>query len=154
MQVQLNLIEKLSRFFTCENEVLLNLALGLYKNLAYDELAKEKIEKNGLIPKFIELLHGTNRFNAIVILYLLSISEQLRPLFAYTDLMELVIQLITNFPEKIIGKELIALAINLAMNKRIAENVSPEDLHGLADRALRNEDSNLLKFCKNIWKSS
>lgn len=105
--------------------MLLNLALGLYKNLAYDEIAKEKIEKNGLIPKFIELLHGTNRFNAIVILYLLSISEQLRPLFAYTDLMELVIQLITNFPEKIIGKELIALAINLAMNKRIAENVSP-----------------------------
>lgn len=24
----------------------------------------------------------------------------------------------------------------------------------MTDRAIRNEDSNLLKFCKNIWKNS
>lgn len=98
--------------------MLLDLALGLYKNLSFDDVAKERIEKNGLIPKFIELLHGSNRFNAIAILYILSINEQIRFTLAYTDLMDLAIQLITHFPEKIIGQELIALAINLSCNKR------------------------------------
>lgn len=51
----------------------MQLALGVYKNLAFDPIARTRMEKAGLIPKFIEMLHTTSRFTAIVILYLLSI---------------------------------------------------------------------------------
>lgn len=98
MQIELNVIEKLVRFFSCDNEVLMQLALGVYKNLCFDPLARNRIEKAGLIPKFIELLHSSSRFAAIVILYLLSIDESIRYTLAYTELMGLVVQLIMHFP--------------------------------------------------------
>ena len=96
--IELNVIEKLVRFFSCDNEVLMQLALGVYKNLCFDPLARNRIEKAGLIPKFIELLHSSSRFAAIVILYLLSIDESIRYTLAYTELMGLVVQLIMHFP--------------------------------------------------------
>lgn len=91
-------MEKLIRFFSCDNEVLLQLALGVYKNLCFDQTARGRIEKAGLIPKFIELLRSPSRFAAIVILYLLSIDDSIRYTLAYTELMGLVIQLIMHFP--------------------------------------------------------
>lgn len=102
----------------------MQLALGLYKNLCFDPVARNRIEKVGLIPKFIELLHSSSRFAAIVILYLLSIDESIRFTLAYTELMGLVVQLIMHFPEKIVGQELVALAINLGANKRNVEHIT------------------------------
>jgi hypothetical protein len=92
------------RFFSCDNEVLMQLALGIYKNLCFDQGARELILKAGLVPKFIELLHGSSRFPAIVILYLLSIDESVRNTLAFTELMGLVIKLIMHFPEKVVGQ--------------------------------------------------
>lgn len=47
-----------------------------------------------------------------------------------------------------------ALAINLGANKRNVEHVTEEELHGLVDRAIRCEDTKLLKFCRNILQNS
>ena len=52
------------------------------------------------------------------------------------------------------GQELVALAINLGSNKRNVEHITEEELHGLVDRALRCEDTKLLKFCRNILQNS
>jgi hypothetical protein len=53
-----------------------------------------------------------------------------------------------------VGQELVALAINLGSNKRNVEHITEEELHGLVDRALRCEDTKLLKFCRNILQNS
>ncbi|KAL4495141.1 hypothetical protein ABPG72_007248 [Tetrahymena utriculariae] len=145
------IVEKLGRFFSCQNNLLLKLSSGLLKNVAFDKSAREQIEKENYIPKIIDLLKVPNfRFDSLVLLYILSFDDKIRNTFAYTDCMPLVIKLITHFPEQLVGKELVALAINLAANQKNADLVSEEDLSVVIDRALKNVDINLFKFIKNI----
>jgi len=87
---------------------------------------------------------------AIVILYLLSIDEKVRFTFAYTQCMNIIIKLIIHFPEPLVGKELISLAINLAANKRNAEILSEDEIRIVCERALEKTDILLFKFIKNI----
>lgn len=63
-----------------------------------------------------------------MILYLLTLDEKLRFTFAYTDCMGLLIKLMLHFPEPLLGKELIALAVNLSLNQRNADLVTEEEL--------------------------
>ena len=42
--------------------------------------------------------------------------------------MNLIIKLILHFPEPVLGKELIALAINLSLNQRNADLVTEEEI--------------------------
>jgi len=60
--------------------------------------------------------------------------------------------LIINFPEPKIGKELIALAINLAASKENSNLIMTEELQGVIDRAKQNfkEDTLIFKFIKTI----
>jgi len=125
-------VEKLGRFFTCQNNLLLQLASGVLKNVSFDKTAREQIEKDLLkVPNF--------RFVSLVLLYMLSLDDKIRNTFAYSDCMTLVrkndklylvllsqafwwlcfiifkvIKLIAHFPEQLVGKELVSLAINLA----------------------------------------
>ena len=48
------------------------------------------------------------------------------------------------------GKELIALATNLATNKRNADMLSEEEFHKVIDRAMKYNDVLLFKFIKNM----
>jgi len=133
-------VEKLGRFFTCQNNLLLQLASGVLKNVSFDKTAREQIEKENYIPKIIDLLKVPNfRFVSLVLLYMLSLDDKIRNTFAYSDCMTLVrkndklylvllpqafwwlcfyifkvIKLIAHFPEQLVGKELVSLAINLA----------------------------------------
>lgn len=65
---------------------------------------------------------------AINILYLLTIDERIRVTFSYTDCMSLIVKLIVHFPEPIVGKELVAIGINLSANKKNAEKTTEEEL--------------------------
>lgn len=79
---------------------MLQLSLGLIKNLCFDKTIREQAEQAGFIPKIVELLNVPNfRFVAIVLLYLLSLDEKIRITFAFTEYMDLLIKLIVNFPE-------------------------------------------------------
>lgn len=49
---------------------------------------------------------------------------------------------------------MLGLAINLAANERNVEHLMPEDFAKLMDKAIRSEDPTLLKFCKNVIRSS
>lgn len=97
-------MDKLERFFTCENDILLNFSLLIYFNLAFDKIARESIEKASLIPKFVHLLaqDSANRMTALNILYLLSSDSGIRYTLAYTNCMDYVIKLIL-FPNSKIG---------------------------------------------------
>ncbi len=55
-----------------------------------------------------------------------------------------------HFPEPQIGKELMALAINLAANSRNAELLSDEEVKVVVDRAFKHGDISLFKFIKNL----
>lgn len=110
----------MERFFTCENDILLNFALLVYYNLAFDKLGREVIERCSLIPKFVNLLaqDSANRMTALNILYLLSTDPGIRYTLAYTNCMDYVLKLILFPHPNIGGVELLALAINLSANER------------------------------------
>jgi hypothetical protein len=127
MQLGVGLVDKLERFFTCDNEILLNFALMVYYNLSFDKGARESIERARLIPKFVHLLaqDSPNRMTALNILYLLSTDAGVRYTLAYTNCMDYVVKLVL-FPHPNIGAvELLALAINLAANERNVEHLMP-----------------------------
>ena len=74
IQLAVGLVDKLERFFTCDNEILLNFSLMVYYNLAFDKGARQAMENARLIPKFVHLLaqDSPNRMTALNIIYLLS----------------------------------------------------------------------------------
>lgn len=73
---------------------------------------------------------------SINILYLLTIDDRIRVTFSYTECLTLIIKLITLFPEPQVGKELMAIGINLTASKKNAEKATEEELQKIIDRAL------------------
>lgn len=85
--LELNLVEKLNRFFTCNNVTLLKLTLGIMKNICFNKDIRKAITTAGYIPKIVPLLNNTNfRFISIVLLYELSIDKENRDYFAYDEM--------------------------------------------------------------------
>jgi Kinesin-associated protein (KAP) len=70
-----------------------------------------------------------------------SIDDRCKGLFAYTEAVPIVMQLILNFPQKLLAKELAALAINMSLNAKNAEMMaSQRGLQHLVDRVLQTSD--------------
>ncbi|CAD8046467.1 unnamed protein product [Paramecium sonneborni] len=153
--VEENCIRKLKRFFSADNNVLLQLSLGLIKNLCFDSEARSQIEQNGFIPDIVKLLKIPNyRFVSIVLLYLLTLDDKLRLTFGFTECMTLVVKLMLHFPEPIIGKELIALATNLSTSSRNVDHITEQEFQQIVQRALTNGDTLLFRFIKGIIENS
>mmetsp|Transcript_17910 Transcript_17910/g.12880 ORF Transcript_17910/g.12880 Transcript_17910/m.12880 type:complete len:107 (+) Transcript_17910:828-1148(+) len=105
-----------------------------------------------MIPKLVEILKAPG-FRALIlkILYHLSLEDKAKATFTYTECIPLVYQLIIHCPEPIVGKELVALAVNLATNSRNAERFAQEEqLVELIKRATKFQDTILFKVCRNI----
>jgi len=81
----------------------------------------------GMIPKLVEILKAPG-FRALIlkILYHLSQEDKLKATFTYTECIPLCFQLVIHCPEPIVGKELIALCVNLTTNGRNAEIMAQE----------------------------
>jgi hypothetical protein len=131
---------------------LLQIALRLLFNLSFDEEGRNQINDQGLIPKLVEILKAPG-YRALILklLYHLSQEDKLKATFTYTECIPLVYQLIIHCPEDIVGKELIALAVNLTTNPRNAEIIAQDDQHELLiERAFKCRDTLLFKVCRNI----
>jgi len=132
--------------------LLLQIALRLLFNLSFDEEIRLQINEQGMIPKLVEILKAPG-FRALIlkILYHLSLEDKAKATFTYTECIPLVYQLIIHCPEPIVGKELVALAVNLATNSRNAERFAQEEqLVELIKRATKFQDTILFKVCRNI----
>ena len=95
-----------------------------------------------MIPKIVELLKVAQYRSILLrIMYHLSSDDKIKNTFAYTSCIPLVYQLIIHFPNPIVGKELMALAINLTTDGKCAEIMSMNDqLNALITRAFNNMD--------------
>ncbi len=80
---------------------------------------------NSLIPRLASLLkRAPFRATTLRLLYHLSIDDRYKSYFTYTDAIPLVMQLVINFPQPKLPKELVALAINLSLCGRNAEQMT------------------------------
>jgi len=154
--IEEGLIDRMPRFFKQSNEPLMHLALRLLINLSFDKKAKQLIISKGILPLIVDLLnHNQLRLLVLIELYLLSTESSLRSAFALTECPKLIYKLIIHFPEPIVGRELIALGINLAANTRCANIFTEDDqLDHLIQRAFKSGDILLFKMIRNISQYS
>lgn len=97
-------------------------------NLTFDQEIRLQIVECSMIPKLVEILKAPG-FRALIlkILYQLSIEDKTKASFTYTECLPLIYQLIIHCPEQLVGKELVALAVNLTINPRNAETLAADD---------------------------
>ncbi|CAM9329038.1 unnamed protein product [Ectocarpus sp. 4 AP-2014] len=142
----------LVRFVPCSCDPLIVMTLRLLYNLSFDPDIRAQMVKAGLIPKLVELLkRPPYRARGLRLLYHMSIDDRCKAMFAYTDAMPIVMQLVLNFPQKILAKELAALAVNLSLNPRNAQMMaSQRGLPHLVERVTETKDPLLMKVVRNI----
>ncbi|KAH7476436.1 Kinesin-associated protein 3 [Phytophthora ramorum] len=150
--VELTVVEKLVRYLNCNHDKTIQTALKLLFNLSFDPAIREVLVRNSLIPKLVELLKKPPfRALSLRILYHLSIDDRCKSMFTYTEAIPIVMQLVINFPQNIVAKELAALAVNLSHNARNAELMCQNrGLEALATRVFRTRDPLLMKVIRNI----
>ncbi|KUF92298.1 polyamine oxidase 4 [Phytophthora nicotianae] len=150
--VELTVVEKLVRYLNCNHDKTIQTALKLLFNLSFDPNLREVLVRNSLIPKLVELLKKPPfRALSLRILYHLSIDDRCKSMFTYTEAIPIVMQLVINFPQNIVAKELAALAVNLSHNARNAELMCQNrGLEALASRVFRTRDPLLMKVIRNI----
>lgn len=92
-----------------------------------------------------------HHFMVVKILYHLSIDDKVKNLFAYTECIHLLIDMLLLNLNKDSETDLIALAINLALNKKCAEKMCEQNrLKALVERAFKYNDVLLMKVIRNI----
>ena len=150
--VEGNIFAKLPRLLKCSNEKLITMSLKLLVNLTFDKPARELILNEKLIPILVELLKKP-KFRAIIIclLYQITNDDDTREGFHKTDCMFLIYKLIKHFPEQIVGRELVSLAINLCTVRANCEALAEgEQLESIIKRAKKKGDILLFKLLRNV----
>ncbi|CAN0029655.1 unnamed protein product, partial [Choristocarpus tenellus] len=131
----------------CSCEPLIAMSLRLLFNLSFDPDIRTQMVKAGLIPKMVELLkRPPYRARGLRLLYHMSIDDRCKSMFTYTEAIPIVMQLVLNFPQKMLAKELAALAVNLSLNPRNAQLMAGQrGLQHLVERGVETKDPLLMK---------
>ncbi|CAN0207211.1 unnamed protein product, partial [Discosporangium mesarthrocarpum] len=140
-------VAALVKFVPCSCEPLIVMTLRLLYNLSFDPDIRTQMVKSGLIPKLVELLkRPPYRARGLRLLYHMSVDDRCKSMFTYTQAIPIVMQLVLNFPQKLLAKELAALAVNLSLNPRNAQLMTAQrGLQHLVDRAVETKDPLLMK---------
>lgn len=149
---ELNIVDKLPRLLQSTQADLLQATLKLIFNLSFDGPLRGKMICAGLLTKLVAFL-SDDKHNEIVtrILYHMSMDDKVKSMFTYTECVPLATDmLVLNLNTKV-DQDLIALCINLALNKRNAQlMIENNRLHTLMARAFKYQDSLLMKMLRNI----
>lgn len=152
---KLDIVSKLSPALRSNDEVLSTLTLRLLLNLSFDQLLRNKMVSLGLLPTIIEHLDKESaEAVTLCLLYHLSIDDKTRSMFAYTDCIGKIVNMILEAPSGPIKPELAALAINIASRKNntqaICEMGKGSALKHLVKRVFKCKDGLLLKMIRNM----
>ena len=92
LQKQENVVAKLAVLVAeCKNEDLLNLTLRLLLNLSFDAEMRQMIAKCGMLPSLVQLIgHEYHHTPVLLLLYQISIEDQFKAMFTYTDCIPVV----------------------------------------------------------------
>ncbi len=114
-------------------------ALRLLFNLSFDAAMRGAMARCGLVAGLTDALRRPLfAQTAVRVLYHLSMDGEHRATLAFTPVPAYITQLIIRYPKKTVDRELMALAVNLAMQPRCAETFctgEPDNLHQLMKRA-------------------
>uniref|UniRef100_A0A336KQW8 CSON014644 protein n=1 Tax=Culicoides sonorensis TaxID=179676 RepID=A0A336KQW8_CULSO len=150
-----NVIEKLPRLLQSSQPDLIQITLKLIFNLSFDGALRAKMIKIGFLPKLVAFLSDDKHHGiATKILYHMSLDDKVKSMFTYTDCVPIVTDMIllnSCSKKSESDLDLIALGVNLALNKRNAQQMIENNrLHSLMSRAFKNQDTLLMKMIRNI----
>ncbi|XP_039959775.1 kinesin-associated protein 3 isoform X1 [Bactrocera neohumeralis] len=149
---EFNVIAKLPRLFQSGHTDLAQVTLKLVFNLSFDGVLRRKMVGAGYLPKLVMFINDEKHHGiAMKILYHMSLDDWVKGLFTHTECVQMATDaIILNLNSKV-DLDLIALCINLSLNKRNAQiMVEGNRLHDLMDRAFKYQDSLLMKLLRNL----
>ncbi|XP_066602275.1 kinesin-associated protein 3 isoform X2 [Prorops nasuta] len=155
LMAEKNIIEKLPRLLQNSNTDLVLCTLKLLFNLSFDTKLRARMIRVGMLPKFVKLLSPQadvkNKTVILGLLYHVSMDDKVKAMFANTDSIPMITEMILNSEEEPPRPELVALGINLAANSKNAQiMIENNRLQSLIQKAFRNQDSLLMKIIRNI----
>ncbi|XP_071010850.1 kinesin-associated protein 3a [Oncorhynchus clarkii lewisi] len=145
-------VEKLARLLACDHENLLNTTLRLLLNLSFDTGLRSQMVQAGLIHKLSLMLADEKQGQlCMCILYHISVDDQFKSMFAYTDCIPQLMKMLFECGESHMEPELISFCINLAANKRNAQVICEGNgLKMLMKRGLKLKDVLIMKMIRNL----
>lgn len=149
---RLDIVSKFPRILQTSDSELLHAMLRLIFNLSFDASLRSQMIQIGLLPKMIGFLSDEKHHEIVTkILYHMSLDDKVKSIFTYTEAVPLAIDmLLLNLSPKV-DLDLIALCINLALNKRNANlMVENNRLETMMARAFKYQDSLIMKLLRNI----
>merc|ERR1711962_604756 len=150
--VAASITEKLTPLLACDNSDLINAIVRLLLNLSFDCGVRARMIKCGMLPRLVSLLSDQANQNPVsCVLYHLSMEDKVKSMFTYTDAIPSLMKIILQCPDEQVDLEIMALAINLAANKRNAQLICEGNgLRLLMQRAFTYQDPLIIKMIRNI----
>lgn len=168
----MNVIEKLPNLISSANMNLTHVSLKLIFNLSFDPELRSRMVRVGLLPRLVNLLGefisqwvaclylqitkfsiDDSKMKGVVlgIIYHLSMDDRVKSMFTYTDCITSIVTMILENTDDKVPLELVAVAINLALNKRNSQLMCEGGrLKLLVQRAFQKQDALLMKCLRNI----
>lgn len=129
------------------------LALRVLYNLSFDESIRASLVESGIVKLLVDHLRNPPfRHIVLRLLYHFSMDDRCKSLMAYyQDGMVMLLQLVVHFPEPRVGKDLVALVVNLATHPRAAEVMVQSGLFPqVMLRVLKTRDPLLCKVIRHV----
>jgi len=129
------------------------LALRSLYNLSFDESVRASLVESGIVKLLVDHLRNPPfRHIVLQLLYHFSMDDRCKSLMAYyQDGMIMLLQLVVHFPEARVGKDLVALVVNLASHARCAEVMVTSGLFPqIMLRELKTRDPLLCKVIRHV----
>ncbi|KAH8344643.1 hypothetical protein KR067_002267 [Drosophila pandora] len=148
----LNIVAKLPRLFQSNHTDLVQVTLKLVFNLSFDGGLRRKMIGAGYLPMLVMFINDEKHHGiAVKILYHMSLDDKVKAMFTQTECVQMATDaIILNLNVKV-DLDLIALCINLSLNRRNAQiMVEGQRLHSLMDRAFKYQDALLMKLLRNL----
>ncbi|XP_026848654.1 kinesin-associated protein 3 isoform X2 [Drosophila persimilis] len=148
----LNIVAKLPRLFQSTHTDLVQVTLKLVFNLSFDGGLRRKMISAGYLPMLVMFINDEKHHGiAVKILYHMSLDDKVKGMFTQTECVQMATDaIILNLNVKV-DLDLIALCINLSLNRRNAQiMVDGQRLHSLMDRAFKYQDALLMKLLRNL----
>eukprot|EP00440_Ansanella_granifera_P028431 gb/GFBE01030895.1/.p1 GENE.gb/GFBE01030895.1/~~gb/GFBE01030895.1/.p1 ORF type:complete len:799 (+),score=213.57 gb/GFBE01030895.1/:1-2397(+) len=133
------------------------LALRVLFNLSFDESVRSSLVESGMVKLLVDQLRNPPfRHIVLRLLYHFSMDDRCKSLMAYhRDGMIMLLQLVVHFPEPRVGKDLVALMVNLAAHARAAEVMVQSGLFPqIMLRVLTHRDPLLCKVVRHVASHS
>lgn len=129
------------------------LALRLLYNLSFTESIRGHLVESGIVKLLVDHLRNPPfRHIVLRLLYHFSMDDRCKSLMPYhRDGMVMLLQLVVHFPEPRVGKDLVALIVNLATHPRAAEVIVGSGLFPqVLIRVLKTRDPLLCKVIRHV----